>query len=106
LQIMRRFRKSVRYILFDDALVAQAASSFQGVLMDLTDVGIDFSSFAEAKVACSVVDGRNYGIPFDSGAAIAAYRTDILADAGYTIDDFTDITWDHSKEPPESMPAQ
>ncbi len=80
-------------ILFDDALVAQAASSFQGVLMDLTDVGIDFSSFAEAKVACSVVDGRNYGIPFDSGAAIAAYRTDILADAGYTIDDFTDITW-------------
>ena len=80
-------------ILFDDALVAQAASSFQGVLLDLTDSGIDYSSFAEAKVACSVVDGRNYGIPFDSGAAIAAYRTDVLQDAGYTIEDFTDITW-------------
>ena len=80
-------------VLFDDSLVAQAASSFQGVFLDLTDSGIDFSSFAEGKVACSVVDGKNYGIPFDSGAAIAAYRTDVLEEAGFTIEDFTDITW-------------
>lgn len=80
-------------ILFDDSLVAQAASSFQGVFLDLTYSGIDFSSFAEGKVACSVVDGKNYGIPFDSGAAIAAYRTDVLEEAGFTIEDFTDITW-------------
>lgn len=80
-------------ILFDDSLVAQAASSFQGVFLDLTDCGIDFSSFAESKVACSVVDGKNYGIPFDSGAAIAAYRTDILEEAGFTVEDFSDISW-------------
>lgn len=80
-------------VLFDDSLVAQAASSFQGVFLDLTDSGIDFSSFAEGKVACSVVDGKNYGIPFDSGAAIAAYRTDVLEEAGFTVEDFTDITW-------------
>lgn len=80
-------------ILFDDSLVAQEVVAYPEVFMDLTDSGIDFSEFSEGKVACSVVDGKNYGIPFDSGAAIAAYRTDILEQAGYTIDDFTDITW-------------
>lgn len=80
-------------ILFDDSLVAQEVVSYPEVFMDLTDAGIDFSEFSEGKVACSVVDGKNYGIPFDSGAAIAAYRTDVLKDAGYSIDDFTDITW-------------
>jgi lactose/L-arabinose transport system substrate-binding protein len=33
-------------------------------------------------------------VPFDSGTAIGAYRTNVLTEAGYTIDDFTDITRD------------
>lgn len=88
-------------ILFDDTLISQVAVAFPDVLLDLTDSGIDFSSFAESKVECSVVDGKNYGVPFDSGAAIAAYRTDVLAEAGYTIDDFTDITWSEWMEKAE-----
>lgn len=39
------------------------------------------------------MDGKNYGVPFDNGAVIAAYRMDYLEQAGFTIDDFTDITW-------------
>ena len=35
----------------------------------------------------------NYGIPFDNGAVIECLRTDMLEEAGYTVDDFTDITW-------------
>jgi len=61
---------------------------------DLTNSGIDFSQFAGAKAAYSTVDGKNYGVPFDNGAAIAAYRTDILEEAGYTLEDFNNITWD------------
>lgn len=80
-------------ILFDDGIVAQEVVSYPDIFVDLTDSGIDFSEFSEAKVEASVVDGKNYGVPFDSGAAIAAYRTDVLEAAGYTIDDFTDITW-------------
>lgn len=80
-------------ILFDDAMIAQEVVSYPDVFLDLTDSGIDFSQFSESKVAYSVVDGKNYGVPFDSGAAITAYRTDILDEAGFTIDDFTDITW-------------
>lgn len=68
-------------------------TNYPDIFTDLTDSGVDFSQFAEAKVAYSVVDGKNYGVPFDNGAVIAAYRTDYLEQAGFTIDDFTDITW-------------
>jgi len=61
---------------------------------DLTNSGIAFNEFAEGKLGSSVMDGKNYGIPFDNGAEIAAYRTDVLEAAGYSIDDLTDITWE------------
>lgn len=66
---------------------------YPDVFVDLTDTGIDFSQFASAKAAYSTMDGKNFGIPFDNGAVINCMRTDILEQAGYTIDDFTDITW-------------
>ena len=68
--------------------------SYPDAFDDLTDSGIDFSQFAEGKTAYSVVDGKNYGVPFDNGAVIGCYRTDLLEQAGLTVDDFTDITWD------------
>ena len=33
------------------------------------------------------------GIPFDSGTAVNCIRTDYLEQAGFTVEDFTDITW-------------
>lgn len=60
---------------------------------DLTDSGIDFSKFAEGKLSYSTVNGKNYGVPFDNGAVISCYRTDFLEEAGYTIEDITDIDW-------------
>lgn len=36
---------------------------------------------------------KNYGIPFDNGASITCLRTDYLEQAGFTVEDFTDITW-------------
>jgi lactose/L-arabinose transport system substrate-binding protein len=35
----------------------------------------------------------HYGLPFDNGTAVSALRTDVLQEAGYTLDDFTDISW-------------
>ena len=67
--------------------------NYPGVFYDLTDSGIDFSQFADFKANHTIVEGRNYGVPFDNGAAITALRVDILEEAGYTVDDFTDITW-------------
>lgn len=67
--------------------------NYPGIFQDLTDTGIAFDEFGAAKIGNSVIDGRNYGVPFDNGACIGTYRTDILKDAGYTLDDLTDITW-------------
>ena len=61
---------------------------------DLTDSSIDFSQFLDFKVEASVYDGKNYGIPFDTGTCIYAVRTDYLEAAGYTVEDITDVTWD------------
>lgn len=80
-------------ILVNDTHFQLEVQSYSNCFTDLTDTGFNFDEFSPGKVGMSVVDGRNYGIPFDSGTAIACYRTDILAEAGYTIDDFTDITW-------------
>lgn len=79
--------------LMQDNAFQKNVISYPDAFADLTAAGIDFSQFAPAKAAYSVVDGKNYGVPFDNGAVIACYRTDILEQAGYTIDDFTDITW-------------
>ena len=79
--------------LMQDNSFQKYVSFYPDVFTDLTDSGIDFSQFSSAKVAYSTVEGQNYGIPFDNGAVVNCIRTDILEEAGYTIDDFTDITW-------------
>lgn len=67
--------------------------SYPDLFASMADSGIDFSQFAQYKTNYSTVEGVNYAVPLDSGCVIAAYRTDVLADAGYTIEDMTGITW-------------
>ncbi|WP_022867580.1 ABC transporter substrate-binding protein [Schaalia vaccimaxillae] len=69
-------------------------TNYPDIFSSFEDGKVDFSQFPESVVASSVVDGTHYGLPFDSGTAISALRTDVLEEAGYTIADFTDITWD------------
>lgn len=68
--------------------------NYPDLFSDYGDSGVDFSEFPTSVVDYSTLDGVNYGLPFDSGTAIQALRTDVLAEAGYTLADFTDITWD------------
>ena len=81
-------------VLMQDNSYQKFVSFYPEAFSDLTDSGIDFSEFAEGKLSYSTVDGKNYGVPFDNGAVVSCYRTDILEEAGYTIDDITDIDWD------------
>ncbi|MGF0032575.1 extracellular solute-binding protein [Bariatricus sp. SGI.154] len=80
-------------VLMQDNSFQKFVSFYPEAFTDLTDSGINFDDFAEGKLAYSTVDGKNYGVPFDNGAVISCYRTDILEQAGYTIDDLTDIDW-------------
>ena len=84
--------------LMQDNAFQKNVLAFPDVCMDLTNSGVDFSQFAAGKAAYSVIDGKNYGVPFDNGAVVACYRTDLLEQAGLTIDDFTDITFDQYLE--------
>ena len=84
--------------LMQDYSYHKDVTSFPDVFTDLTDSGIDFSSFSAGKLADSTVDGKNYGVPFDNGATIMAIRSDIVEEAGLTTDDFKDITWSQFME--------
>lgn len=68
--------------------------NYPDVFASLDDTAIDFSQFPEAVVDYSTVDNKNYAVPFDSGTAINALRIDVLEQAGLSIEDFTDITYD------------
>ena len=79
--------------LCQDNAFQKNVKSFPGLFTDITDSGVPFSDFSQSKVAYSVVDGKNYGVPFDNGTVVMPVRTDILEQAGYTVADFTDLTW-------------
>lgn len=81
-------------LLIQDNAFQKNQMSYPDAFVDLTETGIDFSQFSPGKVGFSTVDGKNYGVPFDNGTCIGGYRTDYLEQAGLTVDDFTDITWD------------
>ena len=92
--------------LMQDNSYQKFVSIYPEAFVDLTDSGIDFSQFAAGKLSYSTVDGRNYGVPFDNGAVIGAYRTDYLEQAGYTIDDLTDIDWNRFIEIAKDVKAK
>lgn len=79
--------------LCPDESFKKLVKSYPDMFTDLSSSSINFKDFSASKLAMSVVDNKNYGVPFDNGAAVSCLRTDILEKAGYTIDDFTDITW-------------
>ena len=79
--------------LMQDNSFQKYVTFYPDVFTSLADSGIDFTQFSAAKVAYSTVDGTNYGVPFDNGAVVNCLRIDLLEQAGYTVDDFTDITW-------------
>lgn len=80
-------------LLMQDFAYQKYVKTYDNLFVDLTDSGIDFSQFSSGKAGASTVEGKHYGVPFDNGTEVAAYRTDILGQAGYTIDDLTDIDW-------------
>ena len=79
--------------LMQDNSFQKYTSNFNDVFLGLNDSGINFKDFGEAKQAYSTLNDVHYGVPFDNGAVIGAYRIDILEKAGLTADDFKDITW-------------
>lgn len=85
-------------VLMQDNSYQKFLKSYPDAFVDLTDCGINWDDFAALKQSYSMVDDKHYGVPYDNGVCAAFYRTDILDEAGYTIDDLTDITWSRFAE--------
>ena len=81
-------------VLFQDHYIQQYVANYPDAWQDLSAADIDWNDFGAEKLSYSTIDGKHYGAPVDNGTAIFAYRTDILEQCGYTIDDVTGITWE------------
>lgn len=79
-------------IPIEDYRIQSFLKSYPGAFMDLTPQ-IDYSKFAAYKKGPMTLDGKTYGIPWDSGAAVLYYRKDMIEQAGYTDADMQDLTW-------------
>jgi len=80
-------------VLVEDYNAPKYLRSFPGAFEPLSGK-IDHSGFAKYKVDLMTMDGKVYGLPFDSGVTGMYYRKDWIEKAGFTEKDMQNITWD------------
>lgn len=80
-------------VLFQDHYIQKYVSDYPDAFVPVEGADIDWTGISEEKLSYSTIDGVHYGVPVDNGTVIFAYRTDLLEQAGYTIDDMTGISW-------------
>lgn len=81
-------------VLFQDHYFNKYLADYPDAWQDVNDADVKWDDFGAEKLSFSTIDGRHYGLPVDNGTVIFAYRTDILQECGYTMDDVTGISWD------------
>ncbi|GAA0083748.1 ABC transporter substrate-binding protein [Clostridium sp. MB05] len=80
-------------VLVEDYRIQGYLTSYKDEFADLSSIA-KAGDFAEFKTGVNYVDGKLYGIPFDSGVAETFYRTDLIEKAGYTKEDMQNLTWE------------
>jgi lactose/L-arabinose transport system substrate-binding protein len=79
-------------VLIEDYGAQKYLQSFPGAFAELSGK-VDFSGFAPYKVELMTVDGKVYGMPFDSGVTGLYYRKDYIEQAGFKPEDMQNLTW-------------
>lgn len=80
-------------VLIEDYRAQSFLQAYSDSFFPLDDY-INASDFADYKISTTSNEGKQYGVPFDSGVTGLYVRTDYLEQAGYTLADLQDITWD------------
>lgn len=80
-------------VLIEDYRIQGYLQAYDDSFEDLSTI-VSADDFVSYKMAVNTIDGKIYGVPFDSGVAGMFYRTDILEEAGYTPEDMNEITWE------------
>lgn len=81
-------------VLFQDHYIQNFVANYPDAWQTLEGADINWDDFGAEKLSYSTINGVHYGAPVDNGTAIFAYRTDVLEECGYTLDDVTGISWD------------
>lgn len=92
-------------VLIEDYYSQRYLQAFPGSFAVMSGV-VDHSVFAPYKVALMTIGDDVYGMPFDSGVAGLFFRTDYLAEAGFTPQDMQNISWDRYIEIGEAVLAK
>ncbi len=80
-------------VLIEDYRIQNFLTAYADKFADLSDV-VNPEDFDAYKSGVNQFDGKTYGVPFDSGVSTVYYNTEVLKEAGYTIEDVQDITWE------------
>ncbi len=80
-------------VLFQDHYFKQYQANYPDAWQDVNDADVDWSDFGAEKLDYSTIDDVHYGLPVDNGTVIMAYRTDLLEEAGHSLDEMKGISW-------------
>ncbi|WP_078435468.1 ABC transporter substrate-binding protein [Metabacillus halosaccharovorans] len=80
-------------VLIEDYRAQSFLQAYPDAFHELTDV-FNTDDFASYKLGPTSLDGKVYGLPFDSGVTGLYVRTDYLSEAGYTVEDLNNADWD------------
>ena len=80
-------------VQFQDHYIQRYVADYPDAFVPVEGADIDWDGFSKEKLSYSIVDGTHYGVPVDNSTVIFAYRTDLLAEVGKTVDDMTGIKW-------------
>ncbi|MDL4843220.1 ABC transporter substrate-binding protein [Aquibacillus rhizosphaerae] len=80
-------------VLIEDQRAQSFLQAYPDAFFPIDDY-FNTDDFAAYKLESTSFDGKQYGLPFDTGVTGLFFRTDYLEEAGYTTDDLTNITWE------------
>jgi len=79
-------------VLIEDYRAQGFLQSYPDSFTDLTGK-IKPEDFADYKIGSTSLNGKQYGVPFDSGVAGLYVRKDYIEQAGYKLEDLKDMDW-------------
>lgn len=80
-------------VLIEDYKIQNYLTAYPESFVELSDI-VKEDDFDDYKFSVNKVDDKIYGVPFDSGVAALFYRTDYVEQAGYSMADMENLTWE------------
>lgn len=80
-------------VLIEDYKIQNFLTVYPDSFVELNSI-VNEDDFDEYKFSVNKINNKIYGVPFDSGVAALFYRIDYVEQAGYTMADMENLTWE------------